>query len=113
MGIELKLASIKLKRIAENISYLLNYHVNLQIKFCTCYDCQKNDIPCTHAFALILHLNYQYPFPLVFLPQFCSIQIKRDTYSTNFHPTVFGPDVLNPELHSSSEAEPPCNAPND
>lgn len=69
-----------------NVCY---HHVNLQTKSCTCYGYQRNDIPRTRDFALILRPNY--PFPLVFLPQFCLVQTWRDTYSTNFHPIVFGP----------------------
>jgi len=68
------------------------HHVNLPTKSCACYEYEKNDISCTNAFALILRLTY--PFPLVFLPQFCSVQTWRDTYSSNFHPIVVAPHVL-------------------
>lgn len=96
-------------RIAENTPYGTRYHqVNLQTKSCTCYEYQKNDIPCTHAFALILRLNYQ--FPLVFLPQFCSVYTWRDTYATNFHPIVFGPHVPEPHVEEEEEGL-PCSAP--
>jgi len=83
-------------RIAENTPYGTRYHqVNLQAKSCTCYKYQQNDIPCMHAFALILRLNYL--FPLVFLPQICSVQTWQNTYSSNFHPIVFGPHIPLPE----------------
>jgi len=49
-----------------------------QTKSYTCYKYQQNDIPCTHAFALILCLNYL--FPLVFLPQFRSVQSNLAKY---------------------------------
>jgi len=91
---QVQIASPTEARIAENTAYGTRYHpVHVQAKFCTCYDYryQRNDIPCTHAFALILHLNY--PFPFV---QFCSIQTWRDIYSTNFHPIVFGPESWTP-----------------
>jgi len=96
-------------RIAENTPYGTRYHqVNLQTKSCTCYKYQQNDIPCTHALALILRLNYL--FPLVFLPQFCSVQTWQNTYSSNFHPIIFGPHVPSPEPQTDSEEELACNA---
>jgi len=97
-------------RIAKNTPYGTRYHqVNLQIKTCTCYKYQQNDIPCTHTFALILRLNYL--FHLVFLPQFCSVQIWQNTYSSNLHPIVFGLHVPPLEPHTDSEEELACNAP--
>jgi len=69
-------------------------------------------IPCTHAFALILRLNYL--FPLVFRPQFYSVQTWHNTYSSNFRPIVFTPHVQYvppPGLHTESEKELACNAP--
>jgi len=61
-----------------------------------------------HVLALILRLNYL--FPLVFLPQFCSVQTWQNTYSSNFHPIVFSPHVPPPEPHTDSEEELACNA---
>jgi len=107
---QVQIASPIEDRIVENTPYGTRYHqVNLQTKSCTCYEYQNNDIPCTHAFALILRLNYQ--FPLVFLLQFCSVQTWWDTYLDNFHPIVFGPHVSEPQAHTDSEEELPCNAP--
>ena len=48
---------------------------------------------------------------LLYLPQFCSVQTWRNTYSTNFHPIVFGPHVLPPPELTDSEEELPCHAP--
>ena len=40
--------------IAANTPYgTIYYHVNLQLKHCTCYTYQEIDISCLHAFALI------------------------------------------------------------
>ena len=47
--------------VAANTPYSTIYHyVNLQLEHCTCYVYQEIDIPCSHAFALILQLNYQH-----------------------------------------------------
>jgi len=106
---QVQIASPTEGRIAENTPYGTRYHqVNLQTKSCTCYKYQQNDIPCTYAFALILRLNYL--FPLVLLPQLCSVQTWQNTYSSNFHPIVFGPHVPPPEPHTDSEGELACNA---
>jgi len=59
----------------------------------------NRNIPCTHTFALILRLNYL--FPLVLLPQFCSVQTWQNIYSSNFHPIVFGPHVLRTTTRTS------------
>ena len=84
-------------RVADNTgAYGLVYHsVNLETRFCTCYKYQENDIPCSHAHALILRLNYQYP--QVLLPQFCSVDVWRNTYLTNLHPIAYGPHIQQPE----------------
>jgi len=50
-------------------------------------------------------------YSLVFLPQFCSVQTWQNTYSSNFHPIVFGPHIPPPEPHTDSEEELACNAP--
>jgi len=99
INIELWVSSIQVQvsspteaRIAENTPYDTCYHqVSLQTKSRTCYEFKQNGIPYTHPFALILGLNYQ--FPLVFLPQFCSVQTWHGTYSTSFCPVVFGPHL--------------------
>ena len=88
-------------RVAANTPYgTIYHHVNLQLKHCTYYAYQEIDIPCSHAFALILQLNYQHPH--VFLPQFLSFQAWQNTYSSNLCPIAF-------DATGSAEHQPPHN----